>query len=99
MIKGSITVKRAIYSEEYIAQMKIKRVFLLLNCIAKGDKRLHQISRDIGCSKRTSQRYLHLLESVGFQIIKTRLSHDVRYSLGTEYQPEFVKELACSFTK
>lgn len=72
----------------YIAEAKLLRVFMVLNCIAERPRTANFIAEYADISQRTAYRYLHLINAIGFEVLQT----GGYFKLGSK-RPRFIEAI------
>lgn len=73
-----------------LTRAKSIRLFMLLNALTSRKMNIAQMASLTGADPRSVLRYIDLIKELGFQVCKHGMS---MYYIGTEYYPEFVKNL------
>lgn len=77
-------------NDPHIPQAKMLRLFDLINYMAIRKRRITEIAERLDHNTRTAYRYLHLLDAIGFEVVREFRTGSVWYSLSKEVRPEFI---------
>lgn len=79
----------------FASHKKVIRIVRLMRLLCQGRSNLNSLSRNLGCSPRTTRRYIEDLEKEGFEI-DMKLDGSRQYFIASDQCPCCGEEIKCA---